>query len=44
MFPVWVKQKDPFVASDGKSIRRDRFAVPDAFEQRIPGDDVFVFP
>lgn len=29
--------------SDGKSVRRDRFAVADAFEKRVPGDDVLVF-
>jgi hypothetical protein len=31
------------VPSDGKSVRRDRFAVADAFEKRVPGDDVLVF-
>ena len=31
------------MSPDGKSVRRDRFAVADAFEERVPGDDVFVF-
>ena len=31
------------MSPDGKSVRRDRFAVADAFEERVAGDDVFVF-
>jgi hypothetical protein len=31
------------VSPDGKSVRGDRFPVADAFEERVAGDDVFVF-
>ena len=31
------------MSPDGKSVRGDRFPVADAFEERVAGDDVFVF-
>ena len=43
LFPVRVEQEDPLVSPDGKSVRGDRFPVADAFEERVAGDDVFVF-
>jgi len=40
---VWIKQKDPFMASYCETLRCNRLSVPDSFNETVSYYSVFVF-